>query len=209
MKDSDPRLWEYDYLLIQRSLLGHHDAWETVYNDAYPRVLHTMKARNHLRFSETETIDIVHEAFLRCYLRRDRFHPISRFYTWVCGFARYISLEVSVKQRKHEEKCQALSLCSDFDPYKHNPERCLTLHERNLCLWIAYTSLSYIHRILIAHYVLGEYSALETQKLTGVSFRKMHIELENAVIIFRRRFIAARRTNPYLDKNSSLIDLAD
>ncbi|MBS6476073.1 MAG: hypothetical protein KH354_08920, partial [Clostridiales bacterium] len=62
----------------------------------------------------------------------------------------------------------------------------LILHERNLCLWAAYASLSYIHRILIAHYALGKYSALKTQKLTGISFQKMYAESAAAIQILRR-----------------------
>jgi DNA-directed RNA polymerase specialized sigma24 family protein len=181
---------EYDYRLVRCSLDGDESAWEILYRDAYSLARwEACRCNGERIFTEPELADIVEEAFLRCWRRRADYLPVSRFATWLSGFVRYVALE---EKRKRYCELSAYRRYSYAEPRSMPSPWCVIIRkERDFCLWLAFDSLSRVHRIILGCYVLAWYTPKEAKRQTGMSQADMQAEMEIAVRILRRRFLAA------------------
>lgn len=182
--------WRIDYLLVQETLNGNVQSWDTLYSYTYPIAYNYVKKRHIKRGFEFEQIeDIVGEAFKRCYGKLDSFRGGCRFSTWVCGFCRYIMLECNYKCARHKKYETELVRMTQPSYAKCNPENIAIRNERDLCLWTAFDSLSSKHRMLLQYYVLNEVKFNQINKYLKMNYNQRIEELAVAMRTLRRRFI--------------------
>ncbi len=183
--------WRSDYLLVQRFLSGDTSAWNILYRQSYPVVLRFLRHQNMVRFLiSCDVSDILSEAFLRCQAYAHRFQGRSRFSTYVCGFARYVALEMVRKQISTDRKTVNLLVLCCPDHLTATPEDILICRERDQCLWTAYHALSPRHQVLIGYLVLERNTYHEARRATGLRFKaEMETELPQALYFLKQFFL--------------------
>ena len=188
----DRARWTRDYESVQKSLQGDTQAWDVLYLRAYDVVMRKVSWWNQENVLTAEDIqEIAEEALLRCYRKRSQFRAISMFSTWACGFAAYVTLDY---KRKRYRQLMREGIYS-YDPPEEwkDLDAYLIRKERDFCLWLAYDSLAYNHRILIGWRELEWYGKEEARKLTGIRRRDMEAECDRAVEMLGKRFHAVYR----------------
>lgn len=183
--------WYSDYLLVQEVLDGNIKVWNKLYQSTYPYVYYYVnRIYNKWYISYDEIHDVVSEAFQRCYLKLNTYIGKSKFSTWVCGFCRYILLEYYHKRRLHNKYIVDVFNVLQSSNICRNPEQFVIEKERNLCLWTAYSSLTFQHQVLLKCYVLNEIKPNQAKRITKLNAEGSKDELIVAKNILRNRFLA-------------------
>lgn len=185
--------WMRDYILAQQSLQGEAGAWDTLYRDACGLALGAARKLCHTyRLGWKEAEEIVSEAFQRSYDRLQNFQPVSKYSTWVCGFVRYVALEhwrKAVLREKREREYQS-ELTLRRLHITGSPEEIYLCKERNLHIWLAFYSLSYSHRLILASEVLGWVKPSVAQRIVRLRGQAFQEETQRAIAVLRRRYLA-------------------
>lgn len=194
-----PSLWQADYQKVQLFLQGQESAWEELYRQTYPIAVGMLKKQWSFRLlQEKDILDVVNEAFQRCFLKAASFQGTSRFSTWVCGFVRYVALETVRKKYLWEIKPQGLAFFGEQNRHSRGPESLLILKERNTRLWLAFDSLSLRHRLLLRCFVLKWYPHAEIRKKAGLRQTEIKSELNRACRVLRNRFLSIYPSDAFL-----------
>lgn len=181
-----------DFDLVQRSLQGDDRAWDTLYNGAYDVVLRKVRSGNREKVLTQEDMqEITEEALFRSYKKRKEFRAVSLFSTWACGFAAYVALEY--KRKRYNQLAREYIYSYDPPADWTDMDAYLIRKERDFYLWLAYDSLTYNQRILIAWRVLKWYDQKEAQRLTGIRKQDMDAKCDKAVEVYSKRFHAVYR----------------
>ncbi len=183
--------WYSDYLLVQEVLDGNIKIWNRLYRNSYPLVYNYVnRNRNRWLISHDETKDVVSEAFKRCYFKLSSYNGKSKFSTWVCGFCRYILLNYYHKYRLQNKYIVDIFNTSQLSNIYGNPEKFVIEKERNLCLWTAYNSLTFKHRMLLDCYIFNEIKPNQVKKILRLNFKDINNELTIAINALRNRFLS-------------------
>lgn len=191
LQSCNPAQWRADYMLVQQYLHGSQSAWDTLYQQAYPgalRFLSKLPCMYYLCFDDKA--DILSESFLRCQMRADTFQGRSSFLTWVCGFIKYVALNIASKRISEEQKMSALGYLHRAGNFTSSPETILLQQERDHYLWTAYRTLPPYHQVLIGYLVLKKYSYWEAQSVTRLTLKaQMENELPHSLAILKYHFL--------------------
>lgn len=181
--------WAYDAHLVQLSLQGDTWAWECLYRDALPFAWTTVRECNREKvLSACDMEDIIQEAFIRCYERREAFEARSQFKSWVAGFVRKVALEY--KRRRYDILLRQQTYSYRRLPDYLDPEYTCMVRESDFCLWLAFDSLTKRHRLLLSCYVLEWENKRDVREKLQISYQKMREEKERAVGILRGRYVS-------------------
>ncbi len=184
--------WRSDYMLVQQYLNGNQDAWEILYQQAYPgalRFLRKLPCMYYLHLSDMK--DILSESFLRCQMRANTFQGRSSFLTWVCGFVKYVALNAASRRISDEQRVRTLGYLYQTNNFTSSPEKILLQKERDHFLWAAYHTLPQYHQVLIGYLVLKQCSYWEARSITHLSLKsQMECELPHSLAILKHHFLA-------------------
>ncbi len=172
----DPIQHREDHLLARLALYGSPTAWYRLYEEAHPRVV-----RYATRYLSEDPEDLAAEAFSVAYASLASFRGSSRFSTWVCGIARYLSYSRYARERREADKRERLLLTRASETLT-DPADLVILKHRNDCLWGAFRSLSLFDQQLLARVILMEQS-----------FRKLAFVLQRREKPLRRAYDRALR----------------
>lgn len=182
--------WSNDYDLAQEASKGNADAWNKLYNKAYPVVFGYARrycAAGGLGHIEPE--DITMESFEKCYYRLAAFEGRSKFSTWVCAFCRYTFLQKLYQFNERRSRIPDREVVWNSLYMNSTPERIVSANERSRCI-SAFDSLSPNHRLLLECYVLKEKTPSQVIRMTKLRGPARKAELELAIRTMRNRYMA-------------------
>lgn len=179
-------------MLAQKALGGNTEAWDRLYKGTYTTVCRYVRRIYIKQYIEyDQLVDIISESFARCYKNLNSYLGLSRFSTWVCGFARYVLLEHYYKYVRRQKTIHYISISSEIYRTASTPESIIIKREQDMCIRTAFYSLSLRHRMLLRCYVLREISPKHIMYKTGMPYHKTRKEeLDDAIRILRRRYLA-------------------
>lgn len=179
-----------DYIKVQEHLKGNVEAWEILYNEAYPIVYNYVNRISVKDYIGNNMIDdIVSESFERCYNKLEVFEGRSKFSTWVCAFSRYVLLSKYSRAKTRNILNSRFKYISSVVSERGLPEIIVIKKEQYRCLHIAFKALSPKHKLLIKCYILKIISPNTVIKQTHLKYSDRMMELQIAINILRRYYL--------------------
>lgn len=180
--------WVDDFLLAKKAFRGKEEAWDALYSKSYDRVSrYVRKICFSMQFDSDMAEDITEEAFARCYSKLDEFRGFSLFSTWVCGFSRFILLENARKEYKQQRLRAVVRQC-EFHNISADPLDIIIATERNLCVKIAFNSLSKYHQKLLWLNIIDEMPEKDMSDFFSCPIEKIFRDLAKAKKYFKKQF---------------------
>ncbi len=183
-------LWEQDYALVQKTLSGDETAWKTLADSAGKKVLNVViKTDIYHLLSREEQKDLAAEALLRCFERRALFDKRCRFSSWVCGYARFVTINFCKKrltQLKQQSHFENLAKAQMY--VRSNPLTVLMAKERQSCVWLVLNALPARERMVVFESQFCQRRFADIGKMCGLTRGQVMYIYENSLELLKTYF---------------------
>lgn len=192
----DKAIWKEDYSLVQQTLKGDENAWDSLYGKYYKLVRGFVRKIIFSRYrGHISADDVASEAFKISYEELETFRGKSKYSTWVCQIAKNLLLTEYKKCTIYGDVPLYINMV--YSVYAL-PERIVIEKEWKTCICIAFNSLSGFQKTLVKMNVFDGIEKDDIARQMGLNVLFVKKELDFTFKTLKKRFL-------YLYKKQRLI----
>jgi RNA polymerase sigma factor (sigma-70 family) len=181
-------LWQADFELVRQSLSEPLSQRAALFGSRTLReIRHVVVKTDVFRvLSIAEREDVVADVVEKCYADRAKFKGNSRFSTWMCGYARNITLNYCSKLIRRSKKIKfELRYLYQRD---FNPVHVILETERAVCLWKGFNLLPIKYRLIVSDYVFERKSLTAIGRDMGLPYAVVKAQYCTAISMLREKY---------------------
>lgn len=179
-----------DFYLVRDVIDGNEDAWNTLYQEAFPFVTQAARqADYHKLMSTSDYAEAVSEAFKRCFEQLYRYRGQGRFRSWVSGYVRNVVRNQSTRIITAHRNAFLLRLRAQSQVAGSDPLMILIYLERDRCLWQAFYDLPAVEQDIVIFRVFYQVSYQKIAKKYNLTRKQVSQKYNDVIFKLRWNFL--------------------